>query len=145
MFEQAEALLPGYDALLERNGQGADRHRVSFLRGQWLLARGELAAGRVVLEESFEMNGTSIPTILALGALLRQLGEREESLRVLQTGLLYQHSIQDPAVKVELFCLLGHLRNEVGDPRRAREMFSRALALDPEHAESLAALDQLPA
>ena len=76
MFEQAEALLPGYDALLERNGQGADRHRVSFLRGQWLLARGELAAGRVVLEESFEMNGTSIPTILALGALLRQLGER---------------------------------------------------------------------
>ena len=145
MFEQAEALLPGYDALLERNGQGADRHRVSFLRGQWLLARGEFAAGRVVLEESFEMNGTSIPTILALGALLRQLGEREESLRVLQTGLLYQHSIHDPAVKVELFCLLGHLRNEVGDPRRAREMFSRALALDPEHVESLAALEQLPA
>lgn len=145
MLEQAEALLPGYESLLERNGQGAARHRVSFLRGQWLVARGELVAGRVVLEESFEMNGTSIPTIVALGALLRQLGEREESLRVLQTGLLYQHSIQDPAVKVELFCLLGHLRSEVGDPRRAREMFSRALALDPEHAESLAALEQLPA
>jgi len=145
MFEEAEALLPGYEALLERNGQGADRHRVSFLRGQWLVARGELAAGRVVLEESFELNGTSIPTILALGALLRQLGEHEESLRVLQTGLLYQHSIQDPAVKVELFCLLGHLRSDVGDPRRAREMFSRALAVDPEHAESLAALAQLPA
>jgi len=145
MFEEAEALLPGYDALLERNGQGADRHRVPFLRGQWLLARGELAAARAVLDESFEMNGTSIPTILALGALLRQLGEREESLRVLQTGLLYQHSIQDPAVKVELFCLLGHLRTDVGDPRRAREMFSRALAVDSEHAESLEALKQLPA
>jgi tetratricopeptide (TPR) repeat protein len=98
-----------------------------------------------MLEESFEINGTSVPTILALGALLRQLGEREESLRVLQTGLLYQHSIQDPVVKVELFCLLGHLRSEVGDPRRAREMFSRALAVDPEHAESLDALKQLPA
>lgn len=145
MFEEAEALLPGYDALLERNGQGADRHRVSFLRGQWLLARGEIAAARVMLEESFEMNGTSLPTILALGALLRQLGEHEESLRVLQTGLLYQHSIQNPAVKVELFCLLGHLRTEVGDPRRAREMFSRALAVDPEHAESIDALKQLPA
>ena len=145
MFEEAEALLPGYDALLERNGQGADRHRVSFLRGQWLLARGELAAARILLEESFEMNGTSIPTILTLGALLRQLGEREESLRVLQTGLLYQHSIQDPAVKVELFCLLGHLRTDVGDPRRAREMFSRALAVDPQHAASLDALKQLPA
>ena len=145
MFQEAEALLPDYDALLEQNGQGADRHRVPFLRGQWLLARGELAAARIVLEESFEMNGTSIPTILALGALLRQLGEREESLRVLQTGLLYQHSIQDPAGKVELFCLLGHLRTDVGDPRRAREMFSRALAVDPEHAESLEALKQLPA
>jgi hypothetical protein len=145
MFEEAEALLPGYDALLERNGQGADRYRVPFLRGQWLLARGEIAAARVMLEESFEINGTSVPTILALGALLRQLGEREESLRVLQTGLLYQHSIQDPVVKVELFCLLGHLRSEVGDPRRAREMFSRALAVDPEHAESLDALKQLPA
>jgi hypothetical protein len=145
MFEEAEALLPGYDALLERNGQGADRYRVPFLRGQWLLARGEIAAARVMLEESFEINGTSVPTILALGALLRQLGEREESLRVLQTGLLYQHSIQDPVVKVELYCLLGHLRSEVGDPRRAREMFSRALAVDPEHAESLDALKQLPA
>jgi hypothetical protein len=38
-----------------------------------------------------------------------------------------------------------HLRTELGDPRRAREMFSRALAVDPEHAESLEALKQLPA
>ena len=91
------------------------------------------------------MNGTSIPTILALGALLRRLGEREESLRVLQTALLYQHSIHEPVIKVELFCLLGHLRSEVGDPRRARDMFSRALAVDSEHAESLEALKQLPA
>ena len=143
-YEEADALLPEYESLLERAGQGADRHRVSFLRGQWLLARGEVAAARIVLEESFEQNGTSIPTILALGGLLRQLGETEESLRILQTGLLYQHSIQNPAAKVELFCLLGHLRAEVGDPRRAREMFSRALAVNPQHAESLAAIEALP-
>jgi len=144
-YEEAESLLPDYEALLEKNGQGADRHRVSYLRGQWLLARGELAAARIVLEESFEQNGTSVPTILALGGLLRRVGETEDALRVLQTGLLYQHSIHDPAVKVELFCLLGHLRAEVGDPRRAREMFSRALSVNPQHAESLAALEALPA
>ena len=62
---------------------------------------------------------------------------------ILQAALLNQMSIQSDAIKVDIFYHMGRLRVQMQDLRRARDMFSRALAIDKEHTPSKIALDDI--
>ena len=57
--------------------------------------------------------------------------------------LLQQMNIKDKAVKTKIFYYLGMLRVKTNDPKRAKDMFNRALSVDPNHEPTKEALANL--
>jgi uncharacterized protein HemY len=81
--------------------------------------------------------------LLRLGKLHFKHEQWEKALKIFTTMLLHQMNIESTAQRVEIFYHLGVLRQKTGDARKARDMFNRALGLDPEHAPSRDALETL--
>ena len=52
-------------------------------------------------------------------------------------------NIKDNADKIDVYYYLGHVRHNLGDERRAKDMFNRALSIDPHHEPSKEALAAL--
>ena len=67
----------------------------------------------------------------------------KKALKVYQTLLLHQMKIKNKADKLEVYFHLGHVRLALGDKRRAKDMFNRALGVDRGHAPSKEALSNL--
>jgi Tfp pilus assembly protein PilF len=67
----------------------------------------------------------------------------DRSLKVFTTMLLHQNNIESAEQRVEIFYHLGVLRLKTDDARKAKDMFNRALGIDPDHAPSRAALESL--
>jgi tetratricopeptide (TPR) repeat protein len=142
-LEDASAMLDGLIAAREKQGRRADLYRLQFLRGRVASERGDLGTARRAWQASFSLNASYVPNIISLGKLHMQLGESEDALRVFQTALLHQHAIDSDATKVDVFYHLGLLRKRGGDLRRAKDMFSRALSIDPQHGPSQEALREI--
>ena len=61
----------------------------------------------------------------------------------MQGLLLQQMNIKDKDTKVQVFYYLGMLRVKTNDPKKAKDMFNRALAVDANHAATKEALASL--
>ena len=58
----------------------------------------------------------------------------------MNTLLLHQMNIKDKELKLKIFYYLGMNRLKLNEPKRAKDMFTRALSVDPNHEPSKAAL-----
>lgn len=137
---------PLMERLLEASASGTRRrelYRYRYLEGRIALDRGDADGAIEAFSASRSLNATYVPSLLALGRLYVEAENWEDALSVLQTALLRQHDIPDAGQKAELFYRLGCVRRELGDDRKARDMFSRALKAEPEHADARIALDAL--
>lgn len=92
--------------------------------------------------ECFEYDATYVPNLVKLGHLHYRRQDWDQALKIFQTVLLHQMKL-DKAGRVDVFYHLGQVRLALGDDRKAKDMFRRALGLDSEHAPSKQALDQL--
>ena len=113
------------------------------LQGRMFKQQGDIDAARQAFEAAYAIDKNNIPNNLELGKMLYDAGDYDASLKIMQSLLLHQMNIKDNDVKTEIFYYMGMLRVKKDDPKRAKDMFNRALGVNPNHAptkEALAAL-----
>lgn len=113
-----------------------------FKLGRLAEAAGDDDAAFEAYQACFEQDATYVPNLVALGKLHFRRDNQAEALKVLQTVLLHQTRL-DSAGRVDVFYHLGRVRQALGEDRKARDMYNRALGLDPDFAAAKAALEGL--
>ena len=110
--------------------------------GSACLSLGEEDAALQHFKGAHELDATYLPNLGSLGRIYAAREQWQPALKVYQTMLLHQSEIKERSERIEVFCNLGQVRLALGDKRRAKDMFRRALSLDPEHGPSRAGMEQ---
>ncbi len=113
------------------------------IKGKMLKKQGDLEAARAAFEQAYNMDKNNIENSLEYGIMLYDAEKYDDSLKIMQGLLLHQMNIKDKETKVRIFYYLGMLRVKTNDPKRAKDMFTRALGVDPNHAPTKEAMAQL--
>ncbi len=142
-FERAEPILANIIETLHNERKMQDVVRFQHLQGKLAEQKGDLDAAKEAYEAAHKVDATYIPNLLSLGKLLVRTEDWDSALKIFQTLLLHQMSIDDSEQKVDLYYYLGRVRLQKGDARRAKDMFNRALGIDSDHEPSKQALAEL--
>ena len=113
------------------------------IKGRMLKKSGDVAGARAAFEAASAIDKNNIPNNLELGILLYEEGNYDASLKIMQTLLLHQMNVKDKDIKTNIFYYLGMLRVKTNDPKRAKDMFTRALGVNPNHEPTKEALASL--
>lgn len=130
--QRAEPLIEALIGSGEKSGARSDLHRLYHLRGRIAEQRESAEDAVSAYELSLRAQASFAPSLLALGRIYQEKDDTANALRVLQTALLHQMNVRTPARRVDLFVRLGEVREQTGDILRARDMFERALRIQPE-------------
>ncbi len=141
------AARPYVEWLLRRRLR-AKRHedvpRLAYLLGRALEESGDAARAIEAYRIAYRHDATFLPNLRALGALLLRGGALRDALAVYQAMQL-QLTSAPSAERVDVFHMLGTIFERLGQADRARRYYRRALQLDPHHAASRQALENLDA
>jgi X-X-X-Leu-X-X-Gly heptad repeat protein len=140
MFEKAEPMLAEIIATLTEKRRMKDVMRFYHLRGKLAEQKGDRAAAMEDYEAARKIDAAYIPNLFSIGRLAFQLEEWDKAINYLQTMQLHHMNIKDTRQKTEMFYYLGMARLKTGDARRAKDMFTRALGVDPDHAPTKEAM-----
>lgn len=141
--ELAEPLLEAIIDNLTSERRMKDVVRFYHLQGKLAEQKGDEDAAHEAYLAAHKIDASYIPNLISLGKLLYRRDELDEALKIFQTLLLHQMSIHGDDQKVDVYYHLGMVRLRQGDPRRAKDMFNRALNIDSEHGPSRQALQQI--
>ncbi|MEZ4462001.1 MAG: tetratricopeptide repeat protein [bacterium] len=142
-FDRAEPLLVSIVAQLREDRKLKDVVRFLHLQGKLAEQKGDLDAAFEAYEGVHKVDASYIPNLLSLGRMLYRREDWDGALKMFQTLLLHQMNIDQDQDKVDVYYHLGMVRWHQGDPRRAKDMFSRALSIDAKHEPTKQALSQL--
>ncbi len=142
-FAAAKPILNGIIDSLTESKQTKKLPPFYSLKGRMLKMSGDLDGARQAFEAANAIDKNNIPNNLELGIMLFESGDYDAALKIMQTLLLHQMNVKDKEVKTNIFYYLGMLRVKTNDPKRAKDMFNRALGVDPNHAPTKAALAEL--
>jgi tetratricopeptide (TPR) repeat protein len=90
----------------------------------------------------FDFDATYVPNLVRLAKMHYRREDWDKALKVYQTTLLHQMKL-DKSDRVDVFYHLGMVRIARGEARQAKNMFTRALSQNPDHAPSKQALADL--
>ena len=114
------------------------------LKGRMLKQQGDVAGARAELEKAFALDKNNLDNNLELGIMRYDAGEYDDALKVMQVILLnINKRKEDKNFQVTAYYYLGLLRTKLNNAKVAKDMFNRALAIDPNHAPSKEGLAQL--
>ena len=142
-YDRAEPMLEQVIEALTEKRRMKEVVQFYHLRGKLAEQRGQIDEALEIYESARKIDATYVPNLLSLGKLLYAQQEWDSALKILQTLLLHQMSIKDPQDKLDMYYYLGQVRLQTGDARRAKDMFNRALGVDPTHQPSREAIEQL--
>jgi golgin subfamily B member 1 len=143
MFDRAEPMLAEIISTLSEKRRMKEVMRFYHLRGKLAEQKGDLAGALTDYEAARKIDGAYIPNLFSIGRLSFQTEDWDKAINYLQAMQLQHMNIKDTRQKTEMFYYLGMSRLKTGDARRAKDMFTRALGVDPEHAPSKEALESL--
>jgi putative PEP-CTERM system TPR-repeat lipoprotein len=123
-----------YEAVLERfppeSLPQAQRTEVLVLRGHAHKALGDAGAAMRAFEEARKLDPRSVPALLSQAELLAQQGKRDEAAR------LADQAVAAAPDNARLWNLKGALAAAAGDAQSALAAYEKALAVNPNHAET---------
>ncbi len=142
-YDEAEPVLARIIERLKAERRLKELFTYNFRMGCVAEERGDVDAALASYTSCFEYDATYLPNLFRLGKLHFRREEWDKALKIFQAMLLHQMKIESNAQRVEIFYHLGVVRLRLGDDRKARDMFTRALGYDPEHALTKRALEEL--
>lgn len=142
-FDRAEPMLESVIQTLTEKRRMKDVVGFYHLRGKLAEQRGDSDGALTAFEAARKIDATYVPNLLSLGQAYYNRQDWDAALKIFQTLLLHQMSIKDKRDKVNMYYYLGQVRLQLGDARRAKDMFNRALGVDPNHEPTKAAIASL--
>ncbi len=140
--DDAEPILAGVIEKLKGARRFKELFAYNYRMGRVAEARGDEEGALAAYTACFDYDATYLPNLLKLGALHFKREEWDQALKIFQTVLLHQMKLEKHE-RVDVFYRLGQVRMALGDERKAKDMFNRALGLDPDHAAAREAKDAL--
>ncbi|MBA2663736.1 MAG: tetratricopeptide repeat protein [Bradymonadaceae bacterium] len=142
-LDRAEPILSGIITSLIDARRIKEVVRFHHLQGKLAEQKGDSPGALESYDAAHKIDATYIPNLLSLGKLHFRMEDWDQALKAFQTLLLHQMNIKENSDKVDVYFHLGHVRKKLGDDRRAKDMFTRALSIDPHHEASRQALTAL--
>ena len=143
----AEHAAPILNAIIDKLTASKQNKKLTpflCLKGRMLKQQGDVAAARAELEKAFAIDKNNLDNNLELGIMRYDAGEYDDALKVMQVILLNINKRKDDReFQITSYYYLGLLRMKLNNAKVAKDMFTRALAIDPNHAPSKDALAQL--
>ena len=140
-LSEAEPMIHKMIEQQESAGKTKALNRYTFQLGQLKQAQGDQASAFELFERCRAVDPTFAPALIALSELYVQ-ATRWDDAQELLSSLLLQRKLSSEE-RVQVFYLNGVTRSALGDERKARDMFQRALGLNPEHEPSQRGMNQL--
>jgi golgin subfamily B member 1 len=148
-FENQEwaALAPVIDMLARKVGQlHADPRELNELYYRAARTSDELGDFQRALgyyKAAYDIDSTYLPTLVGRADLLFKMGDFENAGKIYQTILVQHRDGQDEGDVVRIYNRLGMVRQNLGERKKALNMFEKALEIDPTHRDTLEAVIEL--
>ena len=123
------------------SGQSKALNQAHFQLGKLMRAKGDHSEAFELFERCRSSDPTFAPALVALSELYVE-AERWEEAQELLSSLLIQRKLSADD-RVQMYYLNGVTRSALGDARKAKDMFQRALGVNPDHEPSQRGLERL--
>jgi tetratricopeptide (TPR) repeat protein len=139
--EQWADLEPILDMLVRKSEQaGRDPRGQSLLYYQTAKCAEELGSFEKALryyKAAYDIDATHLPTLLGRADLLYKMQDWDGAGKIYQTILVQHRESQSTDQVVRIYSCLGNVRLQLGERKKALNMFEKALEIDPHHADTL--------
>src|SRR5678816_2683202 len=146
---QWSELSPVIDMLCRKVGQlHADPKELNELYYRAAKTADELGDHQKALgyyKAAYDIDSTYLPTLVGRADLLFKMQDFEAAGKIYQTILVQHRDGQGEADVVRIYFRLGQVRQNLGERKKALNMFEKALEIDPAHRETLEAVISLQA
>jgi golgin subfamily B member 1 len=137
-------LEPVIDMLCRKVGQlHADPRELNELYYRAAKCADELADHEKALgyyKAAYDIDSTYLPTLVGRADLLFKMQDWDSAGKIYQTILVQHRDGQDEADVVRIYYRLGQVRQNLGERKKALNMFEKALEIDPHHRDTLEAV-----
>ncbi|HTM19059.1 MAG TPA: tetratricopeptide repeat protein [Kofleriaceae bacterium] len=89
---------------------------------------------------AYDIDSTYLPTLVGRADLLFKMQDWDGAGKIYQTILVQHRDSQAPGDVVRIYYRLGMVRQNLGERRKALNMFEKALEIDPHHKDTLEAV-----
>lgn len=100
-------------------------------------ALGDVQRATHYYRAAYEIDSTHFPTLMGLANVQFKSGDWEGAGKIYQTVLIQYRDNQSDADVVQIYNRLGEVRRQLGEKKKALNMFEKALEIDPTHRETL--------
>ena len=141
-WERVEPLM---DLVLEQGGE-TDYRELQQMHFRLAFASEQLRKDEKALthyKQAYEIDSTHLPTLQGMGNLLFRREDWDRAFKIFQTILVHHREGLDEGQITEIFTRQGAIKLNVGERRKALDFFRKALDLQPDHMETLAAITAL--
>jgi tetratricopeptide (TPR) repeat protein len=139
--QQWSELSPVIDMLCRKVGQlHADPRELNELYYRAAKTADELGDNQRALgyyKAAYDIDSTYLPTLVGRADLLFKMQDWDNAGKIYQTILVQHRDGQDDADVVRIYNRLGRVRQNLGERKKALNMFEKALEIDPTHRETL--------
>jgi golgin subfamily B member 1 len=140
-------LSPVIDMLCRKVGQlHADPRELNELYYRAARTADELGDFQKALgyyKAAYDIDSTYLPTLVGRADLLFKMQDWDQAGKIYQTILVQHRDGQDEADVVRIYNRLGQVRQNLGERKKALNMFEKALEIDPTHRDTLEAVIDL--
>ncbi len=91
-------------------------------------------------EAAYNIDSTYLPTLIGRADLLFKMQEWDAAGKIYQTILVQHRDSQAETEVVRIYYRLGMVRQNLGERKKALNMFEKALEIDPTHRQTLEAV-----
>jgi tetratricopeptide (TPR) repeat protein len=91
-------------------------------------------------EAAYNIDSTYLPTLIGRADLLFKMSDWDGAGKIYQTILVQHRDSQPEGEVVRIYNRMGMVRQQLGERKKALNMFEKALEIDPTHRETLEAV-----
>jgi tetratricopeptide (TPR) repeat protein len=141
-LDEAEPIL---EHLIELAGNKRRKAMARYVHRLGAIAekRGDVESARERYDKAYKMDSTNGPTLVALGRIYEQQEDWTSARRIYRSMLLQNMDEKSGITKADVFYHLGLIHAAMDERHKAKSMFERGLEVDPDHAQLLAALEEI--
>ncbi|MEZ4399395.1 MAG: tetratricopeptide repeat protein [Kofleriaceae bacterium] len=145
-FEDEEwaALAPVIEMLVRKVGQSRpdprELNELYYRAARTADALGDYDRAQRHYEAAYNIDSTYLPTLIGRADLLFKTQDWDGASKIYQTILVQHRDSQPEAEVVRIYNRMGMVRQNLGERKKALNMFEKALEIDPSHRDTLQAV-----